>query len=264
MKKTFQKTLIATALAAASVAAFAGTPATTNLLFPYITTETGAYTFVSISNRGNGVAGNGNMHFTYAMKPTSATAGTSCSHLDGDATATPNDLMQFEISNRINLITASGDTTSTPKYYPNTAAAANQRGFLIVNNDTAADGTYGTATTYGNNALYGEARIINTLTGLAFGYSTDDLHTTGAANPNFAAAAGPDGAVTTKVISWFPDPTVSTSWYTLPLGTEAAMAFGAASLSTTAQVRDNLGVSGGHYNNNEAFQSSIDTASATC
>lgn len=266
MKKSFQKNLIAASvgavLAAGSMVANAGTPGTTNLLFPYVTTATGSYTFISIAALG-GAAASPAVHFTYAMKATSAANSAVCTHLDGDAVMTPNDLLQFEIQNKVDMKTTFGDTTSTAKFFPNTAAAANQHGMLVVNNDVLAGGTYGGAAAYLNAPLYGEARIISTSTGLAAGYSTDDLHTTAAASPNFAAAAGPDGGLATKVISWFPDPTVSTSWFVEPLDTEAVMAF-AGNATQTYGVYDATAAFLGHYNNNEGFQSSTATAGVTC
>lgn len=271
MKKSFQKNLIAAsvgaALAAGSMVASAGTTGTTNLLFPYVTTATGSYTFISIATQ-KGTAVANPVHFTYAMKATSAANSAACTHLDGDATMTRNDLMQFEIQGKVDMQTSFGDTTSTPKLFPNTAAAANQNGMLIVNN--ASGSVYGSGATYVDGILYGEARIISTATGLAAGYSTDDLHTTAAVGNavNFAVAGGPDGGLSTKVISWFPDPTVSTSWFVEPLGTELAMAFN-GNLAASYQVQDAtatqaaVGV-GGHYNNNEGFQSSTAIASVTC
>lgn len=278
MKNSFQKNLIAASvgavLAAGSLAAHAGTAATTNLLFPYVTTATGSYTFISIVARG-GVAASPAVHFTYAMKATSAANSASCTHLDGDAVMTPNDLLQFEIQNKVDMKTTFGDTTSTAKYFPNTAAAANQHGMLVVNNDVAAAGVYGGAAAYLNAPLYGEARIISTSTGLAAGYSTDDLHTTGAANPSFAAAAGPDLGGSVKVLSWFADPTVSTSWFVEPLGTEQEMAFAGNATQTYGVYNtgtQNVALAAwdaptgtlGHFNNNEVFQSSTATASVTC
>jgi len=270
MKKTFQKSLIAASvgavLAVASIGASAGTTGTTNLLFPYITTATGSYTFISIVNQKGAAVPATALHFTYATKAISAAVNAACTHLDGDAFTTPNDLMQFEVQNKVNVPASFGDATSVPKYFPNTAVAANQHGMLIVNNDPA--GVYGSGGVYTNAILYGEARIINTATGLAAGYSSDDLHTTGAAVPNFAAVGGPDGALSAKVISWFPDPTVATSWYAVPLGTETAMGFNGG-VRATYQVQDAsatqvVGGFGGHYNNNEGFQSSTATADVRC
>ncbi len=271
MKKTFQKTLIAASVGAvfavASIGASAGTAGTTNLLFPYITTATGAYTFISIVNQ-KGTAATVPLHFTYATKATTAANSAACSHLDGDASSTGNDLMQFEISKRVDVPGSFGDTTSTPKYFPNTAAGANQHGILVVNN--AAGSNYGSGATYVDGVLYGEARIINTATGLAAGYSTDDLHTTASTNPDFAVAAGPDGGTTlhAKVLSWFPDPTVTTTWYAVPTGTETAMAF-AGGVTANYQVQSSTATQAangiaGHYNNNEVFQSSVGSSSVKC
>lgn len=271
MTTSFKKTLIAASvgavLAAGSFSAIAGTAGTTNLLFPFITTEAGAFTFISISNQNAAVTGAANnYHFTYATKAAGAANSASCAHLDGDATATANDLMQFEVSNKVAMTQFGG--TSAPKFFPSNQAP--QRGFLIVNNDAAANGTYGGGN-YNSARLYGEARIINTSTGLAAGYSTDDLHTVAAANPDFTNAAGPDGgtAGNNKVISWFPDSAATTSFYMLPLGTEQSMAFGTTSLSATYQAQSSTATSaalgaGGHYNNKEGFQSSIATAPVTC
>lgn len=274
MKTTFQKTLIAAAMAAASIGAIAGTPGTDNLLFPYITTATGSYTFLSIVTLGGGGAGIANrVHFTYATKPISAANGDSCDHLDGDATMTPNDLMQFEVQKKVDLPTLFGDVTSVPKYFPGTAVANDRHGMLVVNNWNGS--VYGGSASYLNSRLYGEARIINTATGLAMGYSTDDLHTGGGTgNPNFADAAGPDAGMSAKVISWFPEPTVATSWFVMPLDNEQNMAFlgnatqtyGVYNSGTQNAANAFVVPTGvlGHFNNNEGFQSSLATTSVTC
>lgn len=120
MKKTFQKSLIAASvgalLATASMVASAGTPGTTNLLFPYVTSKVGAYTFLSITNQ-LGAPGPTPLHFTWATKAIGAANSATCNHVNGDAMSTPNDLMQFEMSNRIDVPAAFGDTTSAPKYF---------------------------------------------------------------------------------------------------------------------------------------------------
>lgn len=273
MTKSFQKTLIAASvgviLAAGSFSANAGTPGTTNLLFPFITTETGSFTFISISNTGTSGARTP-YHFTYATKavvPGNTNNTAACTHLDGDATATGNDLMQFEVQNKVPFTAFGG--TSVAKFFPNTPDAANQRGMLIVNN--AVGSNYGSGATYAGVTLYGEARIINTLTGLATGYSTDDLHTANAAftttsgGPDFASIAGPDGGAvnSTKIISWFPVAAVNTSFFVIPLADEQVMSF-TGNAYVQYQARDSLAVFGGHYDNKEGFQSSTAVAGVTC
>jgi hypothetical protein len=200
---------------------------------------------------------------TYSTKAISAANSAACSHLDGDAIMTANDLMQFEIQNKVNMPVAFGDVTSVPKYFPLGAGANDRHGMLVVNNDATAGGVYGGSAAYLNAALNGEAHIINTATGLGFGYSIDDLHTAASANPDFASTVGPDAGYPWKTISWFPDPAVSTTWYVLPLDTEQQMAF-AGNTTQTYKAYNWNGTIGGHYNNNEGFQSSTATAAVTC
>jgi len=269
MKKTFQKTLIAASvgavLAAASMVASAGTPGTTNLLFPYITTKASAYSFLSIVNQqGVGVARP--IHFTYAVKSISAANSATCTHINGDAFATPNDLMQFEVSKKFDLPTLTGDVTSLPKYFPSGAVGANQHGFLIANNDVLA--SYGETPLggYAGATLHGEAHIVDTDSGLYLSYASDDLHTAGAAFPDFGSTAGPDGGNHIKNLSWFADSIATTQFYLLPLGTEGTMAYGGNATANYVAVGQNIGGTYffGHFNNNEGFQSSTTTVPVTC
>lgn len=270
MNKTFQKTLVAAVVASASLMAHAGggTPATDNLLFPFITTKASAQTFLSIVARDTtGAVAVGTsipVHITYTTRPT---ASGTCSHYDGDMTMTSNDQMTFEVSNRTDVNALTSDTTSTPVQLP--ANATDRLGFAIVNNDGA--GAYGTGAAYANYPLYGEARIIDTATGLYLGYSTNDLHTLSAAVPDFVVATGegPDANTTgpalyvNKLLSWFSTSAVDTTWYVLPLGTETAMAF-TNTTTITYQVQNSNSSAGGHYNNNEVFRSSTATFTAPC
>jgi len=270
MKKTFQKTLVAGSIGLlAATSAFAGNPGTTNLLFPFISTVDTAQTFLSIVARdvtaALPVGTAAPVHITYVTR---TLASAACSHFDGDMAMTANDQMTFEISNRTAVNALTGDTTSTPVQLP--ANANNRIGFAIVNNDIA--GAYGTGAAYAGHPLYGEARLIDTATGLFFGYSTDDLHTLGAANPSFAVATGngPDATVgapgvlhVNKIVNWFSTGAVDTTWVTLPLNTEAVMGFTNTN-TITYQVRNSNGVTGGHYNNNEVFRSSTASHTATC
>ena len=270
MKKAFQKTLVAGSIGLlAATSAFAGTPGTSNLLFPFISTVDTAQTFLSIIARDGSAAlpvgTAAPVHITYVTR---TLASATCSHYDGDMAMTANDQMTFEVSNRTDVNGLTGDTTSTPVQLP--ANANNRIGFAIVNN--AAGAAYGTGALYGDYPLYGEARIIDTATGLFLGYSTDDLHTLGAADPDFADATGngPDarlGAAPNlfpdKIVNWFSTGVADTTWVTLPLGTENVMAF-LNTATITYQVRNSNGVTGGHYNNNEVFRSSTADHTATC
>lgn len=273
MNKTFKKTLIAATVGAvlASASMFAqaggGSPATTNLLFPFISTKDSAVTFLSIVARDTtGAVAVGTaapVHITYVTRP----IGTGvCSHYDGDMAMTYNDQLTFEVSNRSAVNTLTGDTTSTPVQLP--ANANNRVGYAIVNNSSL--GSYGTGAPYKNLPLYGQARVIDTATGLYWGYSTNDLHTLDAGDPDFAVATGegPDanaaGVYANKVLSWFATSAVTTTWLIEPLATETAMAFTAAGVTIGYQVSNSNGVAGGHYNNNEVFRSSTATVVSNC
>lgn len=286
MQKSFQKTLIAASvgavMAVASIGAQAATPGTTNLLFPYITTKAGAFTFISITSQfGTATPAStvaAPLHFTYATKAVGADVNSACDHTDGDGRTTPNDLMQFEVQNKINLPAAYGDTTSSPKYLTEGSAGLNREGFLVVNNNVGS--TYGTSSAYAGLRLYGEARVIDTTTGLYFGYSTDDLHTSAFVDdkPQFADLSGPDmstpdSATTDKVLSWFPTSIVNTSVYLVPLHHEWHMAYN-GNVRTHVKLAggDTKGADGmikystfgGHYNNNELFQSHETPRGVTC
>ena len=270
MKKAFQKTLVAGSIGLlAATAAIAGTPGTSNLLFPFISTVDTTQTFLSIVARDVGAAlpvgTAAPVHITYVTRPVGL--GT-CSHYDGDMAMTANDQMTFEISNRTDVNGLTADTTSTPVQLP--ANANNRVGFAIVNNDPA--GAYGTGALYQSHPLYGEARIIDTVSGLFLAYSTDDLHTLPGGNPNFAdpAGNGPDATAAGagalfphKMLNWFSTGAVNTTWMIEPLGTEQDMAF-ASNLHIRYQVRNSAGVAGGHYNNNEVFRSSTAQVAVTC
>lgn len=267
MKKTFQKTLVAAAIASASLLAHAGTPATTNLLFPFISTKDSAQTFLSIVARDTTGAVAVNtaipVHITYTTRPIGA---GSCSHYDGDMSLTSNDQATFEVSNRTDVNAATGDTTSSPVQLP--SVANNRVGFAVVNNSSL--GAYGSGAGYQNFPLYGEAHVVDTATGLYLSYSTSDFHTLDAANPDFADATGhgPDADLTpalypNKVLSWLSTGALDTTWYILPLATEQRMAF-SVNASIRYQVRNSSGIAGGHYNNNEVFRSSTAVVTSTC
>lgn len=268
MKKIFQKTLIAASvgavLAVGSLSAAAASRNTTNLLFPYITSKTGAYTFISMVSANYGINGPLNLgasgprpvHFSYLVKDVAASQTTACTHIDGDAIVTDNDLMQFEISGRFDMATLFGDVTSVPKLLPN---IPNRQGMLLVNNNS--DANYGSGGVYTSLILGGEARIIDTVSGLAFGYSTSDLHTANAANPDFNSTSGPDAAAPWKQVVWYPSSAVQTSWFFEPTSTEADMITGRANVNIA--LRNQAGF-GGVYNHNEQFQSALPVNPVVC
>ena len=73
------------------------------VLFPFVTTETGKFTFITIKNTGSSTAGTpiAAYHFTYAMKAAPIVNKAECEHFDGDAVTTPADMMIFEVGGKV-------------------------------------------------------------------------------------------------------------------------------------------------------------------
>lgn len=284
MNKTLKKNLIAAsvgmALAGAVVPAMAGGIATGNILFPYVSAGANAYTFISIVNTGSVLASTDwGYHFSYGMKgvaaPNYTTAGTAanCEHQDGRARTTPADLMQFELRNRIDLPATFGDATSVPYYYTGTT---DTHGFLIVNTDHAV------ASYMGDTTISGEAVVIDTASGMRVAYSSANLSTTDAANPDYtinnvgiaggpvvAPTQDPFGAAganaTLNVISWYQAPTVTTSWLVAPLGTRSEMTpSGNGGVVASYRLHNLAFDDTGAYDNNEQFHSGSAATPVRC
>ncbi len=280
MQKSFKKSLIAAsiglAVGGASMGAIAADYATTNLLFPFVSTATNAYTFITIVQTGPAVGGGAatNVHFAYSTKPITAPntgVGSQCDHADSDATMTPNDVMQFEVRKRIDLPNALGDATSAPFYY---LAGVGRHGFLIANANTVG-GLAGAR-------LTGEAVIIDIASGQTMAYSTTNLNTNTSANPDFTinntgvaggpeaanTAADPDGAGgfnSTYPVSWYPAAIVTTGWFVAPLGTRLEMtpALPGGLVAAYAMYETTYAQTGA-YNINEQFVSGGLVTEVTC
>jgi len=273
MKKTFQKSLLVAAVSAAlGTAAFAMEIGSTNLIFPYVSTGASAYTFLTVNN-GGAVNVGGAMHFTYAMKAQSAANSVGCEHQDGNGSLTVNDVLQFEMSNKVNLVTtlANGDTNNSFPY----TGGADKHGFLILNSNGVG---------LSGDTLYGSAVVVDTASGLRLAYSTQGLNTDSAANADFTAnntalLGGPEvanSAVVTTVgavagngnhlVTWYKAPTVATSWYVVPLGMEAAMSPSGSIGGVTASYSmfNSAGALGGAYDMKEAFTSGGLATSVRC
>jgi hypothetical protein len=249
MKKTFQKTLIAASIGAVLAASSMVANAADNVLFPYVTSKAGAYTFVSLANSGAAPAADA-YHFYYMTKPVGSANSVGCNHFDAIGKTTQNDLMQFEVSKKLDMKTLFADTTSTAINLP----LAGHEGFLIVAADTV-----------NANLLYhGEATVIDASSGLYYSYSTDGLTAASAADPLFSAAV-----ITTslndKFTSWYPASAVNTTYYIVPTdlrSTMAAVAGGGVKVTLQANTAGIVG--GGAYDLNETPFSGTQNPVVTC
>jgi len=275
MKKTFQKSLIAAAVGVTMSGAFAASVGTSNILFPYISTGANAVTLITLVNGGTATVPT----YRYAMKAIGAANSVGCDHQDGTSALTANDVVQFEVSNKFvaNTAFANGDTSVGYQY----AGGANKQGFLVVNAGATVNGAAG------NTLIYGEAIVIDAASGLRLAYSSQGLNTDfNAANPDFtvndagatggpvaAAVVSPSGSTQntahgTNVVSWLNSAAVTTSWYVVPLGTQAEMTPSGVigGLTAAYSMTDGLGNGGqfGAYNMTEAFQSGGQLSTVRC
>lgn len=265
------------------------------LLFPFVTTETGKFTFITINNDGAQGSSFGtpvgaslpNLHFTYAYKPVPIQNTGGCTHFDGDVFTTDVDMMIFEVNRKV---TGPGGSTAlfepgagvpTPPVTSTPLALTinDTQAFLIVEPNTA-------KTVF----LFGTAAVIDAANGLAASYSTNTLTASSSApatpyvasgtNPDFTAIdggvysggapIGPGGVTFSgfKNIAWYPTSVVTSSWFVLPLSTRSTMipATGGGIRWAGRAVTDHLPSSNlfGAYDLDERFFSGGNVARVRC
>ena len=193
-----------------------------SLLFPYLSTQSGVYSFVTIANYGDsawGQTGITNYHLSYAHKTAGATNFNTigCNHLDANVTTTPNDMMTFEVGGKV---TDAGNVVLFENAAPVTSTAltlpiSNQIAFLIVEPVPVGPQTAAMAN------VYGWADVIDTAANMTLNYSTTYLNNVTDSDPDFSNL---DAATGWRVASWYPTTYVTTSWHILPVGLRSAMA----------------------------------------
>ncbi len=193
------------------------------VFFPFITTETGKFTFITLLNDGdawNTPPPDPFYHFSYAMKPVPIVNTAGCEHLDGDVPTTPGDMMIFEVNGKVKTDPPSAvlfegplpDTSGPVVTFP----VADRVGFLIV--EASAGGITGTV------HVNGTAAVVDTVSGLTFSYSTAQFNTDSFTGTDGNFLIESDDADTEFFLSWYPASIVTTSWYVLPLSFRSAMA----------------------------------------
>mgnify|MGYP003574343281 CR=1 FL=1 len=226
MSVKFKKLAVASAVSASL--GFAGmAQAEVSLLFPYITTGTTAYTFISIYHDADRNTAAGNLHpvgapphaarthhLYYGFKTVGAAATAACTHRDFPVSVTQGALLQFEVGGKLNLVTEFADPAGygTQLALANNQLPANSEGFLIVENATGVADVV-------DETRRGEAAVIDTATGLATAYPAIQGAQTVVNDGLFAAVVPTIEYVT----SWYPRNIVTTSWYALPTGARTAM-----------------------------------------
>lgn len=230
-----------------------------SILFPYLTTEAGKFSFVTIANEGlREFATLTGYHLTYGHKPVPVVQRRGCNHFDGPITSTPADMLTFEVGGKVLdagstvLFEGGPPVTSTALPLP----VANQIAFLIVEplgNTLAAE-------TNTNIEVWGWAEVIDTVANMTLAYSTHNFGVNDSTDPSFALS---NVGNTWHRISWYPTQFVTTSWHVLPLGLRSAMAPGAGGgLRMTLSASN--GVLEGAYDRDEQFWSGMRTKTIRC
>ena len=267
MNKHLMKKSVTAALVAGGLLGLATQPAQADgILFPYLSTQTNVYSFVTVVNDAVGSAPE--YHFTYAHKSVPVANTGNCNHFDGDVRSTANDMMTFEAGGKLlnplggrALFEEAGDAggfgsgglTSTPI----ALNVANQIAFLAVEDSSDTTGAVN---------LFGWAEVIDTGANLSLAYTTHNFVDEGAAYTGTRADFSnlSSGAV---VMSWYPTSNVSSSWHVLNLGPVTSMApasgsslrrgYGASGTSSNS-------TNGGAYDRDELFWSGSKTARIRC
>jgi hypothetical protein len=269
-----KKRLPAAVVAATLMGVAAPNASADGILFPYLSTQSGVFSFVTIVNDGTSA----NYHFTYGHKSAPIANTANCNHFDGDVRTTYNDMMTFEVGNKVKnsyggpaLFEETGDAngaapiqagalTSLPLPLP----VGNQIAFLSVENAPSEQ-----ASTVVD--LFGWAEVIDTGANLSLAYSTHNFVTANAAFPspradysNIAGLSWPSNAV---MLSWYPTSVVSSAWHVLNLGSITNMSPASGSAlrrGYTASGTYSSSTNGGAFDRDELFFSGSKTTRIRC
>lgn len=266
------KSSVTAALVAGGLVGLAAQPAhADSLLFPYLNTSVGTYSFVTIVNDGfvenTAITG---YHFTYEHKPNPVVQRRGCNHFDFDVGTTPADMMTFEVAGKVLdpagmvLFESGGDAggwgvggLTSGGVLPLTSG---QTAYLIVE-PLAAIGVPLPTVVDGAARSWGWAEIIDTAANLNLGYSTHNFSNDVNSNPDFANISGAWTAWT-----WYPTAFVTTSWHVLPLGTRSNMsaATGAGGMRGAIEAWDGLAANAGGYDRDERRYSGANRKTVRC
>jgi len=189
-----------------------------SLLFPYLNSQAGVYSFVTIVN--DGLAENATIsgyYLQYGHKPNPVVQRRGCNAFSTTVGTTPADMMTFEVNAKLTagsqdaLFEAGGPLTSAiPAAF---VLPAGQTAWLIVEPLGAGAGPLNDVV-----RVWGWAEVIDTVSNLSLAYSTHNFANDLNAGANFTNLSGAWTAW-----SWYPTTYVTTSWHVLPLGTRAQM-----------------------------------------
>lgn len=237
------------------------------ILFPYLSTEAGVYSFVTVSNAGIvdtvGITG---YHFSYGHKSVPIDNDADCSHYDYNVVTTPADMMTFEVGGKVadagNWVlfeNAGLDTSVIPGVVP-PLPVDDQIAFLIVEPQCGGVAIPCPSPANGFMYLYGWAEVIDTVNNMSLAYSTRDFNVDTTFDPDLGPISALAGG-SPVILSWYPTTYVSTSWHVLPLGLRSDMTpLGGGGISTSFASS----YWGGALDRDEQVWSGQRTPSVTC
>lgn len=231
-----------------------------SILFPYLNTNAGVFSFVTIANDGvdefSSVTG---YHFTYGHKSNPIANRRGCNHLDFNVVTTPADMMTFEVAGKVTEpggVLFEGGSTAPVTSSVSLNLTSNQTAFLAVE----PLGTNGASELSGALQLTGWAEVIDTAANMTLAYSTSGFGVNDSSNPDFALS---NVGTVYQYISWYPTAFVTTSWHVLPTGLLSSMTPAIGGGLRVAVSAHHYGV-GGAFNRDEAFISGTRTSAVRC
>ncbi|MEW6714122.1 MAG: hypothetical protein AB1306_03385 [Nitrospirota bacterium] len=241
-----------------------------SILFPYLSTQPGVYSFVTIANEGqNEFATLTGLHLSYGYKD--VTAGfpavntCACNHHDVQIESTPSDMLTFEVGGKVvdggnyflfenaGLDTTVGNPTMM-------GGLTNHIGFLWVEplgNATASEMDQ-------RIEIWGWGDVLDTNANMNFSYSTNGLGSNDSTDPDLSASY--DQGMNWYRFAWEPTTYVNTSWYILPISTRDDMT-PAAGGGIRRSIRANNGAAfpgPGAFDRDEQFYSGEKLATVRC
>ncbi len=229
MKKNLPATLVAGSLLGLGVTTQA---AADTILFPYLSTQSGVLSFVTIVNDGLAAGQYSAVslyQYTYGYKAAPVNQRGGCNHFDAPGQTTPADMVTFEVGSRVGggqaLFEAAGDTFGFgPGKLTSTTApltAAGQIAFLIVDAATQAPSGIGADAGVGNTdtaRLFGWAEVIDPAANMTLAYSTHSFNNDTSIGADLSNLSGSIAA-----LSWYTASAVTTAWHVLHLNTTSVM-----------------------------------------
>jgi len=250
MMRVDLKTIAAVSVIGAAISVTGVAQANNSLLFPFVTTSSTAYTFVTVLENPYPEEGlptypdnrDIRYHVSFMGKEVNASSTEQCDFWDASGFMKQGGLAQWEAGDRFDLPSEFGDENGfEPRFFPQ-----NRQGFMIVEYDLPGSAV---------GQLHGEAQIVDTATGLVMSYPA--LNKAGE-QPDFSEDAGSE-----FIMSWMPLENVSTSWYVLPLGTRAEMMKMYDGIKAKVFPRGNV-QNMGTYTRNSQYSSGVRSQELTC